>query len=126
MNTVNTMPSGYRESSLVSINSQMYSNYKSEKCENIDTGFCLHNKKWCHLITDCEKKNPTKKVLRSELPKSGVKNVTYGRVSGKWQFRQIVNGCDRLLKNSYDLDEVIAFREKYIKERTNNEQMRSL
>ena len=122
MNTNNFLAtSATMDNGLVKINSFMYSNYKSEKCENIDTGFCLHNNKWCHLMTGCEKINPTKKVLRSALPKSGVKNVTYSRVTGKWQFRQMINGCDRLLKNSYDLDEVIAFRENYIKERATNE-----
>ena len=60
-------------------------------------------------------------MLRSPLPKSGVKNVTYSRVTNKWQFRQIINGFDRLLKNSYDMEEVIAFRENYIKERNQNE-----
>lgn len=120
MNTVNTMPSGYRESSLVAINTQMYSNYKTEKCENVDLGWCLNNKKWCCLMVGCEKKQPQKKVLKSELPKSGVKYVTYNRTTGKWQFRLQVNGADRLLKNDYDMNAVIEFRNKYIKERTIN------
>ena len=118
MNTCNLMPSGHRESSLVAINTQMYSNYKTDKCDNLDGGWCNDNKRWCYICTGCHKKQPDK-VEPDPIPKSGHKNIVFRRQSSKWAFAKSIDGRTRILKESYSIDELVEFRDKYYEGVTN-------
>lgn len=115
MNTQNYLASsGAVDSVLVRINNKMYSK-DIKNCKHIDQGYCLNEKRWCFMIGNCETKTPEEKKKQESLDKSGHKHIYKDRNGGKWVYQPIVNGIRRTLKKSCNLQEVVDFKENYIK-----------
>jgi hypothetical protein len=99
--------------SMMKVNSLMYQS-SGDKCVNINDSWCIVNKNWCCLVTDCYKKAPSK-VKPEAAPKSGEKYIIWSRKDKQWRFAPTVSGKSKILKASHNLQELIEFKNDYLK-----------
>ena len=114
MNCSNTLAVAESSSNpLVHINNLAYLSETVMKCGDLDKGFCKSNKKWCHLV-HCEKKGFVKVKLEG-VPQSGHKYIVWSRVNNRWRFAPTLNGKTRTIKESHNLDELVIFKDEYLR-----------